>query len=326
MSHTKAYKSAIHRHLITIFLMGIFVGVSIWSYVRHAKLIALSPTTSVAQPEPSDSPQDQIDKVKMEFLSHYEYGSGSRIPPKYIEKELHKGSTDGRYLDNLFAVHLDGYDQKTSDEVIQRYTVADDLSILPWFDDLHALDTAKPSDDLQFTIPGTRHTLRVPSSYTVELNKDGLHLSSSPLTQLAYICTDRESPYCIEMRKVWGTRITTLASQYTSVTTRTVEWSGDIYAWITDHTMWQGSTEREWVARGKPKADYQTVIAGKTYNKIGLGCCGDISYSYITKGTSTTGAPLLIIFTSVGSHRWVTDTPEHVAPNLEMILRTLRTM
>ena len=321
----KTYKSAFNRDVGSMLLLVICISIVVWSYIRYTQPIPLPPPISASQPAPSDSPQERIDKIKIELFNHYEYGSGGKIQPRYTEKEMDKGFANGRYLDNLFAVHLDGYAQKTRDEVIQRYIVDDDLSIHPWFDDLRALDTEKPGDDLQFTIPGTRQTLRVPSSYAVELNKEELRFNSSPLTQLAYICTDRDSPYCIEMRKVWGTRVTALASQYTSVTTRTVDWSGEIYAWISDHVSWQGSTEREWVARGQQKTNHQTIIANRTYYKLGLGCCGDITYSYITKGTSPMGTPLLIIFTVEGNQRFIDNSAERIAPNLEKILGTLQT-
>ncbi|MEI7653615.1 MAG: hypothetical protein WCJ70_05100 [bacterium] len=326
MTLTKPYTTAIYKYLNAIFLIGVCVGFIVWSYGRQTPPTESPVLTGSADRRATKiSPKPPDEQQRIEALYLYKYEPGSFERPRFIEREINKFMVNGIYLSNLFAVHLNRYSQKTYDEVIQRYTVDDDLTIHPWFDDLLSLENEKPGDDLQFTIPGTRQSIKVPSSYIVELTRDGLHLNSSPLTQLAYICTDRDSPYCIEMRKVWGTRVTALASQYTSVTTRTVDWSGEIYAWISDHVSWQGSTEREWVARGQQKRNHQTIIANRTYYKLGLGCCGDITYSYITKGTSPMGTPLLIIFTVEGNQRFIDNSAERIAPNLEKILGTLQT-
>ncbi len=180
---------------------------------------------------------------------------------------------------------------------------------------------------IKVQIPHTNKSFMIPNSFTV-LNGDNLSFKQDTFAADAYLCSlgDWTDAYCKKLKEYLGGDVKTIAERYVSGYVISQKWDGLPHSWALDHVTWQGRTYRETLKEFPDFLGSETVTLGNNdFYKIGEGCCGDTSFSYLTKGFDENGALVLITFTVHGFHKeYIKEHPQiQTYPYLEEILRTM---
>lgn len=176
-------------------------------------------------------------------------------------------------------------------------------------------------------IPHTNKSFMIPDSFKV-INGENLSFEQNSLAANAYLCGlgDWRDIYCKKLQEYLGRDAEVIAERYFSGHVTTLKWEGLPHEWALDHVAWQGSTYRETMNKYSDFLGSVTITLGNNnFYKIGQGCCGDNSFSYLTKGFDENGASVLITFTIYGYHEEnIKKHPQiQTYPYLEEILKTM---
>jgi len=217
-----------------------------------------------------------------------------------------------------------------SSELIEEYTVNIVTNkITPIFPSIIEINNVLISPIKQVRIPGTNKSISLPISFSIRFSEKGMSFNQPDIRDTAFVCAQQhENGYCQAYKAYLGDKLEQLGDigELISVSVRTVDWQGTPHEWALDNVGWQGKTLRETMVEYPNYSIPETVTIGNNdFYKIGEGCCGDRSYSYITKGFDDNGSPLLIIFQATNSESKEIDAKKNTRkiPYLERLLQTV---
>jgi len=300
--------------------------------------IKMSPTVVLPSPKPGILfPNDPTVQKGYEYLitssyrksgeikidngnetDYYERGtmSGYSTFIRYIEKDQKQGDVHQYEVSHIvFPIGL----------IREKYDVnLRTKEVMPVFASSEKENILNPTLT-RVQIPNTNKSLLLPTHFTINNDKT-LFFKQSDLSINAFYCFQikNATTYCQSLNTYLEETQELIAKKYISVGVRTLEWNSSPHEWALDNISYQGKTLRETIAEYK---DYQvgptTTIGNNDFYKIGEGCCGDTSFSYMTKGFADNGTPLLIIFRANGYME--SDPKTHVRTNqyLEELLKTM---
>lgn len=199
--------------------------------------------------------------------------------------------------------------------------------VVPIFPTKNELETILDTTSKQIQIPGTNKSIILPSQFLITVSNQMLSFSQTNKYYEANLCLNRQDEYCKEFREYLGSLLQTFGdpNKLLSVGVRTIKWAGTPHEWALDNVGWQGRTLRETLIEYPDFSLPETVTIGNNdFYKIGEGCCGDRTYSYITKGFDGSGTSLLIIFQATGEQKTIDEKENRrTIPYLEEILKTM---
>jgi len=199
--------------------------------------------------------------------------------------------------------------------------------VKPFFPSMALFDRILNPSLKKVQIPHTNKSLMLPDHFIIDSTEKTFVFSQSNNADMAEYCSHTpEYPYCKEYAQYLGGTLEVIGQKRNlGVSVRIIEWEGTPHEWALDNVSWQGKSYRETIKEYPDFVDSATVTLGNNdFYKIREGCCGDRSYSYITKGFSDNGTPLLIIFRAVGEQvRIEGQKGIRKMPYLEEILKTM---
>lgn len=199
--------------------------------------------------------------------------------------------------------------------------------VKPLFPSMDIIDSILNPVLKKVQIPNTNKSLMLPSHFIIKSEDKTLSFSQPRSADMIEFCSKTlEYPYCKDYSQYLGDKLYTIGNNRSlGVNIRLIEWIGTPHEWALDNVSWQGSTYRETIRKYPDFIGSETATIGNNdFYKIGEGCCGDRSYSYITKGFGDSGTPLLIIIRATGKQVQIEEKDGiRRMPYLEEILKTM---
>ncbi|MFC1755777.1 hypothetical protein ACFLZK_00075 [Patescibacteria group bacterium] len=165
----------------------------------------------------------------------------------------------------------------------------DENTVKPYFEDLENNENIE--GDISVIVPNSNTKVDVPKKHSIEIDKEGkLIVKSNKLSFILNGCSYqsgyrgyKQSQLCIDLLEMLSEeQIEEIKSETIHVSVRVVETNLDQESWALDNVSYQGQTLRDLVElEGEEILGEYVTFGNNEFYKIGEGCCGDNSVSYI---------------------------------------------
>lgn len=303
-----------------------------------------SPPTEAPTPSPIQKvlfPDNPEAEKGMRILRESKYGYSPYVLDIKDENRALFDGINGSGGNPIHYIRFDGVDGTKDHKFVVSYTyypnsstISEEFSVntltsevKPVFSSMELVTSVLKPILKKVQIPSTNKSLMLPSHFAIKSENTLLSFSQPKVVDILEYCLQNlEYPYCKEYADFLGDNLSIIGkNRKLSVTIRVIQWTGTPHEWALDNVGWQGRTYRETIKEYPDFIGSESVTIGNNdFYKIGEGCCGDRTYSYMTKGFDASGKPLLIIFRAEGEQIPV-EGKEGVRrmPYLEEILKTM---
>lgn len=308
----------------------------------------VNPTLTSPSKVPTPSPIQKVlfpnnpeAEKAMRLLRESKYGYSTYVLDVKDENRASFDGINGSSGNSIHYLRYDGVDGNNQHKFEVSYafypissTVSEEFlvntltaEVQPIFSSMDMIESILNPELKKVQIPSTNKSLMLPSHFVIKSEDKELNFSQPNTTDIFELCySNLEYPYCKDYAQYLGDKLSIIGKNRTlGANIRLIKWNGSPHEWALDNVGWQGRTYRETIREYPDFIGSETVTLGNNdFYKIGEGCCGDRTYSYITKGFDASGTPLLIIIRASGEQVQV-GGKEGVRrmPYLEEILKTM---